>query len=114
MAELSLVINDTAQVAEALGAAPVAEPSVGRIVHFWSHEYAQRDPGLPNYGFGGMGVGPYAAIVTQVHKNEAGAVTYVNLAVQPPFNSVIHEGSVAHPSKSFADPARHWTWPERA
>lgn len=111
MAELALVMNDTVAVSEALAPDPVAEPSVGRIVHFWSHEFAQQTE--HGGGFNGMGVGPYAALVTQVFKNDQGVVTYCNLAVQVPFNTAIHEGSVAHPSQPFADRRRWWTWPER-
>lgn len=91
--------------APALGT--VAAPSVGRIVHFFSQEQAARDDN------NGMGAGPYLALVTQVSKNEDGVVTFVNLAVMPPFRETFHEGSVAHLTASHADPARYWLWPEK-
>lgn len=110
MGKIALALADAAKAVEAMaGAERPAPPSVGRIVHFYSQEYVERTGGE---GYNGMGAGPYTALVTQVHKDGNGDVTYVNLAVQPPFANAIHEGSVAHTSYRHADARRWWAWPQ--
>lgn len=85
-------------------------PSVGRIVHFYSQAVANRDSRQPGYGFNGVGVGPYPALVTQVFK-DGDRVTYINLKVFPPFAPPFDEGSVSEGEANC--PGRYWDWPTR-
>jgi hypothetical protein len=89
----------------------MTQPSVGRVVHFFSEAVAARNPGQPSYGFNGVGAGPYPALVTQVFKDAKGAVTYLNLKVFPPFAPPFDEGSVSEGAE--ACPGRYWTWPAK-
>ncbi|MBG0809855.1 hypothetical protein IY145_10735 [Methylosinus sp. H3A] len=77
-------------------------PTVGRIVHF----YTENPSGQTN----GVGEGPYAAIITQVFSD--GMDAYVNLKVFRPYGGNVDEGSVRH--KDFAtNEGRCWVWPPR-
>lgn len=115
MADIELPLADevisTETTAAYAVAVPSQQPSIGRMVHFFS-EYLKRQT-TDEQGINGMGAGPYLATVTQVVKDENGEVTYVNLWVQPPFRDGFHEGSVAYEGATYGDAKRHWAWPER-
>lgn len=73
------------------------KPSVGRIVHFYNES-------LPASANNSIGVGPYAAIVTQAFEGP-----YVNLKVLP-YGDSWDEGSVSEKSEGGT---RYWVWPPR-
>lgn len=78
------------------------QPSVGRIVHFYT-----RTPGKQ---FNGAGEGPYPAIVTQVW-----SASYVNLKVLPSMGEPYDVGSVS-PGLAIDKTAEHacwWEWPPK-
>ena len=60
------------------------KPSVGRIVHYYTQ--------VPHQQFNGMGTGPYAAIITQVHGE--GDNPYITVTVFPPFSVPYNQGSI--------------------
>ena len=75
------------------------KPTVGRIVHFYNEA-------LPPNANNGIGVGPYAAIVTQVFSSGP----YVNLKVLP-YGNAWDEGSVSEKTEGIV--GRYWIWPPR-
>lgn len=94
-------------------------PTVGRSVHFFSPNVANKDvasrgPSAAGYGYNGQGAGPYHAVVTQVIKDDDGNVIYVNLAVTPPFGDTFHAGSVPGKGTAYHAPGgSYWEWPPR-
>lgn len=85
------------------------QPTVGRIVHFYSDTIANRDPHRPGCGLNGQGAGPYVAIVTQVFDGP-----YVNLKVLGWGVDAWDEGSVsAKPPQVGLGNDRSWEWPQR-
>lgn len=79
-------------------------PTVGRIVHYYSHA-------LPPSANNGMGAGPYAAVVVQTFPGSP----YVNLKVLVPFGEDIDAGSVSEkPAEAGPSDDRYWMWPPRA
>jgi hypothetical protein len=78
----------------------VPQPSVGRIVHFYTGDVAKH--------FNGLGSGPYPAIVTQVRKR------YANLKVFPPFAEPYDAGSVSHVAVALEHGySTYWEWPPK-
>ena len=86
--------------------------SVGRIVHFYSHIVADKNPRQPGYGYNGVGAGPYPALVTQVFTDAQGNITYANLKVFPHGAPPFDEGSVAERDGPHFQPGRYWEWPD--
>jgi len=79
------------------------KPTVGRIVHYYCHNFAAGD-------HNGMGVGPYAAIVSQAHVGSP----YVNLKVLIPFGEILDIGSVREkPAEVGPSDDSYWAWPPR-
>ena len=79
-------------------------PTVGRIVHYYSHTFG---PDQNN----GVGPGPYAAIVTQVIPGGR----YVNLRVLLPIGGSFNSTSVEEkPESAGPSDDRYWVWPPRA
>jgi hypothetical protein len=76
-----------------------AEPSVGRIVHFFTDN--------PKEQRNGAGRGPYAAMVTQVFMNDI-----CNLKVFPPMELEYDAGSIPPETADNAAPGRFWAWPK--
>ena len=60
------------------------KPSIGRVVHYFTQQTHQQ--------FNGVGIGPYAAIITQVHGE--GNDPYVTVTVFPPFAAPYTQGSI--------------------
>lgn len=84
-------------------------PTVGRIVHFYSSAVAGMHPAFPKNGYNGAGEGPYAAIVTQVFGGDM-----VNLKVLPPFAAEFDQGSVVPRGHSlYQAGGNFWEWPPR-
>lgn len=102
-------------------AASDARPTVGRIVHMYDHT-------LPPGGHGGVGPGPYAAIITKVRPETPlakgddgnGQPETVDLWAFPPAMAAHERGGVPFLAKpapagdAQPDPVRYWTWPPRA
>lgn len=82
------------------------EPSIGRIVHFYTTDATKHS--------NGQGNGPYPAIITQIF---AGGAQGCNLKVFPPFGAPYDEGSCPQIAvQAESDPnqqSRWWTWPPR-
>jgi hypothetical protein len=76
-----------------------AEPSVGRIVHFFTDD--------PKEQRNGAGRGPYAAIVTQVFASDL-----CNLKVLPPMGPDYYAGSIPPETADSAPLGRFWAWPK--
>ena len=80
------------------------KPSVGRIVHFYSKN--------PKQQWNNAGIGPYAAIVTQVWTDEC-----VNLCVFPNCSLMAAQCSVPYTSvlqsTASGDQMVWWEWPPR-
>ena len=64
----------------------MTKPTVGRTVHYYTKN--------PTQQFNGIGEGPYAAIITQVHGE--GDNPYVSVIVFPPFAQPYTQGSIHH------------------
>lgn len=82
------------------------QPTVGRIVHFYTADQAKQS--------NGQGNGPYPAIVTQVFApGTTGQMC--NLKVFPPFKSPYDEGSVhtRQHAEEMNYGVRYWEWPPR-
>lgn len=82
------------------------QPTVGRIVHFFTEDNAKQS--------NGQGKGPYPAIVTQVFAEGTTGVM-CNLKVFPPFKTPYDEGSVhirSH-AEQMGYTSRFWEWPAR-
>lgn len=75
----------------------MTHPTVGRIVHFYTKDY--------NRHFNGVGEGPYAATISQVHSERCASLT-----VFPPFAEPYSAGSVM---LDEPDGYQHFVWPPR-
>ena len=77
------------------------KPSVGRILHFYTKDTAKQ--------FNGVGEGPYAAIVSQVHGDHCASLT-----VFPPFAAPFSAGSVMlEEQPADSDSYQRCGWPPR-
>lgn len=77
--------------------------TVGRIVHFY-------EPTIGTGGYNDVGIGPYAAIVTQVFRD----IEMASLVVLPPTMSAMTLGPVQHYDPASGDPQPtepYWVWP---
>lgn len=75
--------------------------TVGRTVHFYNHSLAPHENN-------GTGVGPYAAVVTQVFDHESGLM---NLKILR-YGEAYDEGSV-QPFEKEKNEQRYWVWPPK-
>lgn len=73
------------------------QPTVGRIVHFYTKDASRQ--------FNGVGEGPYAAVIAQVHNDRCASLT-----VFPPFAAPYSAGSVMIDDVSGW---QHFVWPPR-
>lgn len=81
------------------------QPAVGRVVHYYTRDTQKQARGV--------GLGPYAAVITQVFGVEDGSVsTLVNLTVTPPHADSYRVESV-HGDGADADLTSWWVWPPR-
>ena len=86
----------------------MSTPAVGRIVHYYTRN--------PDHQTNHAGIGPYAAIITQVFEVEDGHVaSLVNLTVLPPNSQPYTVGSVHGDGSDFdhGDLQSWWIWPPR-
>lgn len=83
----------------------MSAPAVGRIVHYYTRD--------PEKQARGVGIGPYAAMITEVFAIEDGSVaSLVNLKVSPPNADGYRVGAV-HGDDGDADLHSWWIWPPR-
>ena len=76
----------------------MTKPTVGRVVHFYTSQMLHQSNGL--------GEGPYAAIISQVHSDPC-----VSLTVFPPFIPPYSASNVMEGTAQ--DSGNRWCWPPR-